>query len=668
MVIIFRALVGQSWPAVPFSMIKNGEGPPGNGAPNPNAPPSPPRLAVNGVTTSAPRSYNASPSKPAAGPSESERRKRLDEEDAGFYGQASAESSFVQIDHDESPVIPLSPDPFGRHPSSPEPLQLTGAQWDTLSIGKSAIPIDGDGDNVPPVPPIKGRTRSNTTSRFSVDSLKGIEEAAAAAAASTKTNRTTLISVKGIRNLWRKSAKGDKGDKDKVPPVGNAVQATPAVSRPPTPSAAAMPPPTSSGRSSPMVPQRPERPSEDQLYDMPNLPPHPNLGRMSPMAGSLPPSAYTPQDQSRPSSRTSMDQQRGRPSLDQPRDMVNGRISPNMPPPGMRPPLPPNPPPEGLYPGRRSIDQYNGPPNNGRLSPQGPYGPPPPGLARSPSEPLHPGVRMPSGPMHPQVQQSHMTRPSQDQHDMLQPPRRSLDQSQNLAGRGAGPGPLITPYMQAAKAAANLDRLHFDQESPYPSTRRSNTQRSSPRPPSPPSLPAIPESNNNPDAPAQAGPKSIMRWKSAASIASSSSRSSVASSSENPQPRSSFERPTSTASGSRGRRPSVINFGSTRTSVTSPDLPPSPQVPQQFAPKQGTGAPLDHRTSQRSRLTASSGDSYSPPQRQTSLTARSASPPRSMTSSRDSNSSRPSFDASQFEFVSPKAGTLTYPYNSLEHQ
>ncbi|KAF8963863.1 hypothetical protein BDZ97DRAFT_1818259 [Flammula alnicola] len=270
-----------------------------------------------------------------------------------------------------------------------------------------------------------------------------------------------------------------------------------------------------------------------------------------------------------------------------------------------------------------------------------------------------------------QTQMQHQgRRPSQDQHTI--PPRRpSLDQLapptqppqfQQLSipsyqGRNPNPGPIITPHMQVAKSSSSLDRLHFDQESPYPMpTRRSPSARQSPRPPSPPPLPVIPEQEK------AVARKSILRWKSAASTTSTSSSQSTSSS--EPQPRTSFERPSTTAS-SRGRRPSIINFGSsTRTSVTSPDLPPSPQIPSQYV-KQGG---LDHRTSQLSRLTTSSTDSsYSPPQRQASLGARSSSPPRSMASSRDSQGSRPSFDASQFEFVSPKGGTLSYPYNSLDH-
>lgn len=224
-------------------------------------------------------------------------------------------------------------------------------------------------------------------------------------------------------------------------------------------------------------------------------------------------------------------------------------------------------------------------------------------------------------------------------------PGRSVPQYQ---GRNQNPGPIITPHMQATKSASGLDRLHFDQESPYPTHRSTSSLiRPSPRPPSPPPLPAIPEQET------VTAKKSILRWKSSASTQSTSSASET-------HPRTSFERPGSSGS-SRGRRPSVINFGSTRTSVTSQDFPPSPQIPNDHVNSKNG---VDH---QRSRLTTSSTDSYSPPQRQASLGTRQPSPPRP--SSSDSGETRPSFDASQFEFVSPKAGTvLTYPYNSIDHQ
>lgn len=585
--ILYDRPAGVSWPAVPFSALKDKDN---SSATNPNAPPSPPRLAVNGITTSAPRSYMPSRQAPPEGSSESERRKKLDEEESGLYPPAMP--NVQRKSPSDSPVIPLSPDPFGRHPSTnevPQTYQLSGADWDTMTIGKSELQ-----ETPPPVAPVNGRARSNTTSRFSTDSINAEELAATA----KSQNRGTLMSVKTIKKLWRKS--------------NNKSSSSHSV--PPTPTAT-----TSSGRSSPMVPpQRPERPSQEELDlpDVPNMPPPPtSFGRLSPQPAPAVPPMPSP---------ASLEQMRHRTRPSQDYNMMPpqsniGRISP-------QPVL--NPPP-------RSDSMYSSHSSHSSLS------------SRRPSV-----DQQNAPPMQPSSNSNQLGPPTQ-------PPYMGQLSIPSYPGRNPNPGPIITPFMQAAKAASSLDRLHFDQESPYP-VRMSPPVRQSPRPPSPTQLPAIPEQEN------KGTRKSILRWKSAGSA---SSVNSSASATAEPQPRSSFERPSANGN-SRGRRPSVINFGSTRASATSPELPPSPQIPNQYVKPGG----LEHRQSQRSRLTTASSDSsYYPPQRQpslqsqSSLGARSVSPPRSMTSSRDSEGSRPSFDASQFEFVSPNAGSLSYPYNRLDH-
>lgn len=247
-------------------------------------------------------------------------------------------------------------------------------------------------------------------------------------------------------------------------------------------------------------------------------------------------------------------------------------------------------------------------------------------------------------------------RPSQDQQIAMPPSRPSLDQlsppiqlvHSNQFSVPLHPGinrngPMMTTHPQHVKAS-NLDRLHFDQESPYPVRRRSPPVRRPPSPP-PPSLPPIHEQEKPTTR------KSILKWKSSTNHATNPS---VTHTSE-AQPRSSFERP-GAALNSRNRRPSVINFGSTRTSVTSLDpLPPSPKIPEHFNNKSG----LEHQQSQRSRL-AVSPESYSPPPRQGTL------PPASPSFS-DSEEKEPIFDTSQFELVSPKpGGSLSYPFHALD--
>ena len=254
-------------------------------------------------------------------------------------------------------------------------------------------------------------------------------------------------------------------------------------------------------------------------------------------------------------------------------------------------------------------------------------------------------------------------RPSQDQHIAVPPSRPSLDQLSppiQLVHSNQFPlhpginrnGPMMTTHPQHVKAS-NLDRLHFDQESPYP-VRRSPPVR---RPPSPP--PPLPPIHEQEKPTAR---KSILKWKSSTNHATNPSVSHTSEA----QPRSSFERPGATLN-PRNRRPSVINFGSTRSSVTSPDpLPPSPQIPEHFISNK-SGLEYQQQ-SQRSRLAVSPTESYSPPPpRQSSLGTLPSSPQRSMTSSSDSEEKEPIFDTSQFELVSPKpGGSLSYPYHTLD--
>src|SRR5258705_4476414 len=92
---------------------------------NPNALPPPPRLTLNGVSTGSPRAFLSPPTRPPPPPpltggismTESEKRRRELEEEQGVYE--------VTVKPDLPPLevtgggIPLSPDPFGRFPSSP---------------------------------------------------------------------------------------------------------------------------------------------------------------------------------------------------------------------------------------------------------------------------------------------------------------------------------------------------------------------------------------------------------------------------------------------------------------------------------------------------------------------------------------------------------------------
>ncbi len=276
---------GKSWPAVPFSMLKDKMGQ----SENPNAP-SPPRLAVNGVTKSTPKPFSQT-RVVHNGLTETEKRRKELEEELGMFLPRRIESLTI-----DSVVIPLSPDPFNRYPSSPvEPPQ------------PQAVPVSVEG-GPEPKEVVETRPRSGTTSRFSADSLTGAEPA-------IKNNKTTLMSVRSIKNLWRKS-------KEKNVPSGSVSDVPP-----PTPTI------PSSGKALPSVPpQRPERPSEEQLYPDTDINPSENMSRLSPQL--IPPpqprssidqgGRRTPQDQMRPppAPRSSLDQM-GPPQLSIP--MYQGR-------------------------------------------------------------------------------------------------------------------------------------------------------------------------------------------------------------------------------------------------------------------------------------------------------------------------------------------------------
>ena len=507
---------------MPFASIKDNRTTSEGKVDNPS---SPPCLAVNGVTTSAPRSYMPA-SRPAIDPqSETERRKKELEDEQALYPPLPPPKHDKEL---PSP-IPMSPDPFGRFPSVAESSTSVpvGAQWTVNSAVYSAPSTRQEVASEVSQAEDQGLP---TTSRFSSDSATG-EELANIVKTS---NRATLISVKSFKKLWRKS--DSKKSISSISPTTLSVT---------TPSA------SSSGRSSPMVPPpRPERPSEDQL-DLPDVP-------------DLPPTRLSPQFiSSQPPPREHMHTSR-RPSQDQ-------HIA--------------------MPPSRPSLDQLS----------------PPIQLVHSNqfSAPLHPGIN-----------------------------------------RNA---PMMTTHPQHVKAS-NLDRLHFDQESPYP-VRRSPPVRRPPSPPPP--LPPIPEQEKPTTR------KSILKWKSSTNHATNPSISHTSEA----QSRSSFERP-GAALNSRNRRPSVINFGSTRTSVASLDpLPPSPQIPEHFINNKGG---LEHQQSQKSRLVVSPKELCSPPPRQSSLGILPSSPQRSMASSSDSER-EPIIDTSQFELVSPKpGGSLSYPYHTLD--
>ncbi|KAL5534052.1 hypothetical protein ACEPAG_512 [Sanghuangporus baumii] len=140
--------------------------------------------------------------------SESRARVRQYEEEAGFYSeQPKLQPSLAQQAPEAgSPLLPLSPDPFGRFPSSVD---------NNVSSNMSNPPERDSSlrNGMPPAGPSTGRHSEAPSSRFSVDSVAEEQQ-------SLKVNKgPSLVSMKSFRKLWRKN--------DKVSPSGMSMPASP---------------------------------------------------------------------------------------------------------------------------------------------------------------------------------------------------------------------------------------------------------------------------------------------------------------------------------------------------------------------------------------------------------------------------------------------------------
>jgi hypothetical protein len=208
------------WPAVPASALSNiptlAHHPPrssSRSAPHP----APPQFAVNGVTT-APKQFMQ--------PNSENELRRLE-----ANGQGTHYAGFVQPlqppnpSFSISPIIPLSPDPFGRFSSS-EPQPLTVPR----------VPAILRRERVRPPPLVTEDTTARNSvassiggvsSRFSADSSTADE--------ATPTTRSakgmSMVSVKGFKKLWRKSQKSI----DIVSTPTSPPPPTPTLSSPPVP-------------------------------------------------------------------------------------------------------------------------------------------------------------------------------------------------------------------------------------------------------------------------------------------------------------------------------------------------------------------------------------------------------------------------------------------------
>ncbi|KAI0715043.1 hypothetical protein C8Q76DRAFT_445211 [Earliella scabrosa] len=213
---------GASWPAVPYSMLNNA----GSAAPEhetPNGPPSPPRIAFNGISTDLPKSpFQQQRFSDGDGMSDESlaRKRELEEEQDALYPPLVAPPRFRNGGQD-SPVIPLSPDPFGRFPSDPD--VPPPRQEDPGFVKKgSALRQSHSSRHLSGAP----------SSRFSIDSLASEDGKGVA-----KQNTNSIMSVKSIKNLWRRTNKASVSGSSSpaLPESGRtSPNSAPAVNAPPS--------------------------------------------------------------------------------------------------------------------------------------------------------------------------------------------------------------------------------------------------------------------------------------------------------------------------------------------------------------------------------------------------------------------------------------------------
>ncbi|KAF7307403.1 hypothetical protein MIND_00534500 [Mycena indigotica] len=590
-----------AWPAVPFSSLV--ERPPTNEQ-------SPPQLAVNGVSASVPKRFRAGTNSSGTtnAPSETEVRKRELAEEQPSTAYPAMTPSIGNKSSLNSPLIPLSPDPFGRSSSSataPPGSRTSGAYWESPVV----IPAS-------PEPPVNVKRKSSeksvsdkSSSRFSTDSINGVANSDASSLAAKQSNRTTIMSVKGIKNLWRKSQKNSVSI-----PKDRSIPAVP------------------ENPFSPLAPpSRPNRPSMEEMQfpdvdvPVPRTPLTPSFGQQQP-----PPS---PRISPRPSPRPSMDQpplptRRPSQTLDQ--------IAPiSRTPPPQAAVVPPQ-----LVPPQRR-------PSQDELRMQH-IGQPPPQLMP------------PRAPTHPALSNMGMNRPP----PMLQsansapivaakagPPRRPF--GDELHWDQESPYPTRMTPMRAPSVTSSVPSRPPSAASTHPSSSPSPAPTATTPPPMPASPPPPPGSEKD------KARKSILKLKPATNGAAvpapltpsaSTFRASLAG-----------RRPSwSQTSSSPPTQNSPLVF--------PPDIPPSPKLPEQFVKLAGASQPSQQQQSSRTRPNSAaimrrrlSAKMSTDSTRRHRTQGSTVSIAQSHTSE-DTHEST-SLDTSGFEIVSPKmGGALNFPY------
>ncbi|KAF8204360.1 hypothetical protein K438DRAFT_1819703 [Mycena galopus ATCC 62051] len=706
-----------AWPAVPYnSRTERPAASPAAGQQH-----FPPQLAVNGVSASMPKRFlgtggssSRASSMHSTASSESELRKRDLAENypssppapyPAFTPSIGPKSSL------NSPLIPLSPDPFGRHPSqapeipgpsglellgvanrdpcagaAPDSGRVTAQELERVDVFRPAHEYDGD-EQQPVLDGLDaGCGRRRVTEGDEPDDADEREEHQEFVAEEPKEGVDKYSAWAGMpmesvnENAWSPLS----------PPLPTQRPGNPAVpllSPPPMPSGNA-------GSNPPLgvpAPMRPNRPSMEDM-ELPDvdvqMPPMTPLsagfpGRPVPRQGPTPP-PLQPQPQPRPSlqerrpsnASSSQSSQDRRPSMSSDRrpSMSSDR--------------------------RPSVSQERRPSQDAsrRASPEGtplhsPHPnqlgvplrrpspeqvPPLPHPARRPSDaqsqmsmPSHQPQMSMQSQMSIQSHQSHMSMHSQSQ--LIVPPPM-LQSTRNT--------PIIATKAGPPRSAMN-DGLLWDQESPYPTRMTapaparapsvgSSASRPSSRPPSPPSgyqhhSPTPPPQNTSPPLPHNSPP---LPHNSPPLPHNSSPlpRHSPPPMPPHPSPpiqekerRNSWK--SQTNGGTAVPAPLTPSSASMSGSPSqgSPmnlpiDIPPSPKIPEQFIASFAGNPPPPPAPPVRPNSAAIA-------RRRLSAKMSQHHRPRESTAS-----SSTSLDTSGFEIVSPKmSGTLSFPYTEMDH-
>jgi hypothetical protein len=175
--------------------------------------PAPPKFALNGVSDAIPVSpYKKSFSIPVDTESEESKARREVFDGHGLTYPEIIPSSFQKPASSDSPIIPLSPDPFGRYPSFPDNLsslasdsltsqvllpqaKVTYSTFEIPTERHASLNLPGKNNSFVSE---MGTASLAPSSRFSLDSSD-----------EGRNNRTgaSINPVKSIKSLWRKSRK-----------------------------------------------------------------------------------------------------------------------------------------------------------------------------------------------------------------------------------------------------------------------------------------------------------------------------------------------------------------------------------------------------------------------------------------------------------------------------